>query len=345
MIAATHPAESPEFLSRLHDGELDPGEAAAFEAHRAECGLCRAAAAEFERALSAFREAPVAPVASDLSARILRKIRATTPSRRPFGVMFGIDVRWAGVLAAALLVVIIGSPVFSRRPMERAPSAAEPSGPIPAYVLDAREERFAGKVAEAPPPAELQAPKPAAPPAAAPRRAPERNEEPARANAAPEAESDDAGGRIDAAEAAVPAAPPESKAQDSAAQAPQGLRSRQKAASAPAEGQAGLAASAESPGPVRLTIRAVDGLGTAPALAGAPSDERLAALRGGEFVLVVESDGRVRAIEKRPTDKKLAKDEAAPAKAAEAGEAAEVVLRELVFQPGDRSRRLTVAVH
>ena len=98
----THPAESVEFLSRLHDGDLGPAEAAAFESHRAECADCRASVAVFERALSAYREAPVSPVSSDLSARILRKIRATTPSRRPFGVTFGIDVRWAGVLAAAI---------------------------------------------------------------------------------------------------------------------------------------------------------------------------------------------------------------------------------------------------
>ncbi len=151
----SHPAESAEFLSRLHDGELSAGEAAAFEAHRRECPECRASVAEFEGALAAYRSAPVSPHASDLSARILRKIRATSPSRRPFGVMFGIDVRWAGALVAALLVVIIGAPVFSRR--EATPAAIPPRpaspAPIPAYVLDAEEERPAEKRAEAAPPA------------------------------------------------------------------------------------------------------------------------------------------------------------------------------------------------
>ena len=117
----SHPAQSAEFLSRRHDGELAADEAAAFEAHRLECAECQASVAEFENALAAYRSAPVPPHASDLSARILRKIRATSPSRRPFGVMFGIDVRWAGALAAALLVVIIGAPVFSRREMARRP--------------------------------------------------------------------------------------------------------------------------------------------------------------------------------------------------------------------------------
>ena len=146
----SHPAQSAEFLSRRHDGELAADEAAAFEAHRLECAECPASVAEFEDALAAYRSAPVTPHASDLSARILRKIRATSPSRRPFGVMFGIDVRWAGALAAALLVVIIGAPVFSRREMRAPETAAErpASAPIPAYVLDAEEERPSEKSAE-----------------------------------------------------------------------------------------------------------------------------------------------------------------------------------------------------
>ena len=146
------PRSPPEFLSRLHDGELESAEAAAFDSHRRECPECEAAVADFERALAAYRSAPVSPHASDLSARILRKIRATSPSRRPFGVMFGIDLRWAGALAAALLVVIIGAPVFSSRKAKPgivpAPPPPPASAPIPAYVLDAEEERPAEKRAE-----------------------------------------------------------------------------------------------------------------------------------------------------------------------------------------------------
>ncbi len=147
----SHPAQSAEFLSKLHDGELSPAEAAAFESHRRECPECRASVAEFEGALAAYRSAPVPPHASDLSARILRKIRAASPSRRPFGVMFGIDVRWAGALAAALLVVIIGAPVFRRAPQDKraVPPATSLPAPIPAYVLDAEEERPKQKQNEA----------------------------------------------------------------------------------------------------------------------------------------------------------------------------------------------------
>src|SRR6185295_7944727 len=97
------------FLSRLHDGELTAAERAHFESHRAHCAECRAAAAEFEKALSLFRATTTSPPASDLPARILRQLASTTRRRPPFGVVFGIDIKWAGALSAALLAVIIGS--------------------------------------------------------------------------------------------------------------------------------------------------------------------------------------------------------------------------------------------
>jgi hypothetical protein len=110
MTVATHPGSSLETLSRRHDGELSPAEREAFERHLAGCAECREATAAFERSLAAFRTAPEAPVPSDLSARILRKIRSQTPSRCPFGVLFGIDIRWAGVFLAALLVATAAVP-------------------------------------------------------------------------------------------------------------------------------------------------------------------------------------------------------------------------------------------
>lgn len=347
---ATHAAKSPEFLSRLHDGELEPGEAAAFDRHRAGCADCRVAVAEFERALSAYRAAPVAPVASDLSVRILRKIRATSPSRRPFGVMFGIDVRWAGVFAAALLVVIIGAPVFSRPKAAPTPAVPASSGPIPAYVLDAKEERSARAQAKpAPPAAQLRAAPKAAPPAAGPdlrAAAPPAKTNEVLANAAPDAERDDAAVHIGALDVAAPAAPPapSQAAAEPSNEASAGLRARRQAVSAPAGAREAFADSGGAARSVRLTILAIDGQGTAPDLAGAPADERLVRFRGEEFVLVIESDGRVSSVEKRRTEKKLAKDEAAAGTAPSSAEGAELVLRELVFRPGDRSRRLTVAV-
>ena len=358
-----HPAESAEFLSRLHDGELEPAEAAAFESHRAECADCRASVAAFERALSAYREAPVPPVSSDLSARILRKIRATTPSRRPFGVTFGIDVRWAGVLAAALLVLIIGAPVFSRHPFARAPEAVppRPAAPAPeaisAYMVDAAEApRAADEVAPAAPPAaELRAaPKvapapPVPPPRVAESRREESRQEPAFAAPPPLAarREDAAGARPDASGNAAPAVPEADKDSRAAGRlakenAPS-LRAPRPSVSAESPGgEAGQAGALEAPLEVRLTIRAIDGEGTAPDVVRTPSDERLAPLRGREFVLIVETGGRVRSVEARPERK--AKDEASAATGLSSTEDPGAVLRELVFQAGDRSRRLTVLV-
>ena len=78
--------------------------------------------------LAAFRSRRRRRAAADLSARILRKIRAQSPSRRPFGVMFGIDVRWAGVFVAALLVVLISAPAAAASP-RRAPPVGAPRDP------------------------------------------------------------------------------------------------------------------------------------------------------------------------------------------------------------------------
>ena len=151
MTDTLHPARSTEFLSRLYDGELTAADRDAFEAHRASCEECRRAADAFAATLAAFRSSPTAPPAADLSARILRKIRAQSPSRRPFGVMFGIDVRWAGVFIAALLVVLISTPLVLRRPQrfagppsltarileEPAPAKAPPAQASPAAKADA----------------------------------------------------------------------------------------------------------------------------------------------------------------------------------------------------------------
>ncbi len=336
MMAADHPAESPEFLSRLHDRELDPAEASAFEVHRARCPACRAAVADFERALSAYREAPVAPVGSDLSVRILRKIRATSPARRPFGVTFGIDFRWAGLLAAALLLVIIGAPVFSRRAAAPAPAASGPAAPISAYLVDSDEVRSAGR-AQAPPPPK----KSAAEPAPAPSSGPSDNRPAARKDAPEAYAASPAHERANAAAAPavvaeVPAAPPQALDKS--------LRARREAASAaPAAGA--TADSAAPPAPVRLTIRAADGEEPAPELLREPSHGSLVAMRGREFTVTVDSDGHVVAVDEPEEKGKLSRERIGAAQAMPGPpDAAEVALRDLVFRAGDRTRRLTVAV-
>lgn len=151
-----HPARSPEFLSRLHDQELSPGERAHFESHRAHCAECRTAAAQFEEALALFRASAPRPASPDLAARILRKLQASGGRRRPFGVTFGIDVRWAGALAAALVAAIVGTSIVMKNEAREAQSRLT-RGPVP-VVMESDH-------AKAPPASNAPAPGAPAPPA------------------------------------------------------------------------------------------------------------------------------------------------------------------------------------
>nr|MDQ6891852.1 hypothetical protein [Acidobacteriota bacterium] len=128
----THPARNAEFLSRLHDGELSAAERAHFESHRAHCSDCRRAAAEFESALSLYRSSRPTPASPDLAGRILRKLQTSTPRRPRFGPSFGIDLRWAGAFAAAVVAAIIGSTIIGRH--EARESLARSTAPIPIVV-------------------------------------------------------------------------------------------------------------------------------------------------------------------------------------------------------------------
>jgi hypothetical protein len=313
-----HPARSTEFLSRLYDGELDAAEKAAFAAHRSGCDECRRAVDAFSAALAAFRSQPTAPPSPDLSARILRRIRAQSPSRRPFGVTFGIDVRWAGVFAAALLVVLISAPLVLRRP----PAApAEKPAAISAHLFDATP------AAPAPSSEILNEPRSdaAAPP---------------RSSAVPAAPSVLA--KNEAAAGAAPAAPPPvaSRAEAPADEekrrpglAPpvrqKSIAPRRAAEAVGGEAGAGTAQDLAAPAP-RLFVLAADGGGTPPPIVTRPDAPRLSALRGREFVLLVETGGRVRSV---------AAAGSGPLPGAEAD-----VLRQMVFGPGDRPRRLSVRV-
>ena len=173
MNGTTHPARSLEFLSRLHDGELTAAERAHFESHRAHCDECRQAAAGFEQALSAYRTAGTPLPRGDLAARILRSLEAANPRRRTFGVVFGIDLKWAGAFTSAILAVLAGYAVLGRRTSERPipirvalptavsrpapaapPSAEAPSAAEPAKGKVSRADRRARPApGETPPPA------------------------------------------------------------------------------------------------------------------------------------------------------------------------------------------------
>ncbi len=337
MSESVHPGQSADFLSRLHDGELLPAEASDFETHRAGCPSCRDAAVEFERSLSAFRAAPTAGVPSDLSARILRKIRAQSPSRRPFGVMFGIDTRWAGVMMAALLVAILAPALFFRREV-RSPTPQRDA--ISAYIVDAPPAY--------PPIVAADFPKP---PASASGRLSQKAHE-----NLPEQKAQAARRRDDAPRKAPLSreAPPARVADESASRDARQLESAPPAAAAAprresslpersgVEAGAGAVASEEFPSTrVRLEILALDGNGPPPPIARSLSDDRLAALRGQEFDLLVEADGSVRSVTREGGTVRLQKDAAAADSNAAAPESP---LGELRFRPDGSPRRLRIRI-
>jgi anti-sigma factor RsiW len=143
---SVHPARSPDFLSRLHDGELTAGERAHFESHRAHCSECRRAASEFEAALSLFRASSTSPPSTDLARRILRKLEATAPQRRRFGIVHGIHPKWAAGFAVAVIAAVLGSAIVLER--EAARKAILRQSPIP--VLLQKERNQAGDASKAP---------------------------------------------------------------------------------------------------------------------------------------------------------------------------------------------------
>ncbi|HEY3205005.1 MAG TPA: zf-HC2 domain-containing protein [Thermoanaerobaculia bacterium] len=335
MTETQHPGQSAEFLSRHHDGDLTADERAAFDAHRESCSDCRAAVEEFERTLSLYRAAPTHPPASDLSARILRKIRTQSPARRPFGVSFGIDVRWAGALVAAILVVILGAPLWLRREMPK--QVAAPESSIPAHLVEseaAREEAAADTRAI---PREKDSSSGRAP---APRR---EKAEPPRVEAS---------GKLAAEQpAAAPepqSAAPEAARDNLAAPAPEkksvAPAFRREATASDRSGGESEAANTTEPAPVRLTVVPVDGLATVPSVAIRPPEDRLTALRGNEFMLLVESGGRVREVTRaRSPQRTISKQKTLGSDEEKIADESEI-LRELRFQPGDRPRRLLVRI-
>ena len=375
---APHPARSLEFLSRLLDGELTAAERAQFESHRAHCAECRRAASEFESALALFRSSHPRPAAADLSGRILRKLQAGNRRRSSFGVSFGIDLRWAGAFAAALLAVLIGSTVVVRREAAQRRLASE-SAPIP--VTMERDRSVAGNAKE---PASASAP-PAAPPqssarASEPAREGALENKPAfRGSASSEtlksssADEKLAGGnagakdklqdneasRQDADNRMNAAKPSESKFEAQSGAARQQSAPRAPAAAA-AQGRVGEKAGGEGAYALdgvadsaaarpSLKILAGDDWGSVPTVLNAAQIDLPLDLRGREFVLVVEASGRVREVQpiQKGLQKKTAAREEERAQVQAWQEKADKdseALRSLRFVPGDRPRRLRVSV-
>jgi hypothetical protein len=330
-----HPARSVDFLSRLHDGELAAAERAHFESHRAHCADCRKAALEFEAALTLFRASSTSPPAPDLSARILRKLQAASPRRSPFGVVFGINLKWAAAFAVAILATIVGSvAVIQRESLRKA--AARPA-PIP--VLLQSEQRPAepkGLLADGADARPRQAANNAPPRkdlAATPLPARERGDV---APIPPAAEE----GRVQAQTRRAAEAPAPRSAQAMEAPASPLMRS---AESPGGEGAAAATSASAEPGaPARPVLVALDGQGTAPQIITPGAAEVLADLRGRRYFLLVEASGRV--LEARSDVGRRAKTQKLPQAAVPDLQTVPRAVWDLRFQATDRPRRLLLRI-
>ncbi len=365
MTVGSHPSRSPEFLSRLHDGDLSPAERAHFESHRAHCAECRGAAAEFEAALAFFRSSRPNPPSPDLAARILRKLQSSGNRRPFFGPTFGIDLRWAGAFAAAVIATIVGSAIVAKNEATERLSREEP---IRISVERERKPAASELSVPAAPPAAAQGGALEAPPAERGRRASARPAEARRqhrqegnlAEAAPEMAKKDEVGAVDSLRekrkpveadaagsppsrlvlknAAPAAAPAPSEGSETNGEAPSVGAVAPKAASRAADRAPASAQTSETvPRAVRLVILPADGAGSPPELLHPRGAGILATLRGRTFLLVVDATGRVR--EAVPSGTGAREDAAADARKEETPS-----LLSLRFAPGDSQRRLWLRV-
>jgi hypothetical protein len=300
-----HPGRSAEFLSRLHDGELESGERAHFEAHRAHCVECRRAALEFEDALAMFRSARSKPPRADLAARILRKIQTSSRHRAPFSRRFRMDLGWVALVLTGIFALLLTTPIAIRR--EEAPVVVSLPTPVPGSAASDR-------VAQAAPPT-------------APETGLLRDERTRRDRSAPAppAARDSDSSRPEKPPAVQPGIASERKEEVLESHAEESVRRPALAA------EAGRAGGIEEPAagaaaPLRLRIEAIDGYGAAPALVS--EDRRMlpSPYRGREFVLLVDAHGRVTQV--------------LPGRSGVAVTRETAVLRELEFEPGSRPRRL-----
>lgn len=313
----SHPARSVDFLSRLHDGELDASERARFEAHRARCGECRRAAIEFEDAISLFRSTRSTPPRSDLAARILRKVQTTNRPRTPFPRRFQVDLGWAALLLTALFAVLITTPLLlrERRPEPRegvvlfvtpgAPSsAAEP--PVREVLPEEPREKSRDRESRPSAPPEVRQQAPAAGSAAG----------------APELEDHAGTGRSESQPAAAP--PPQP-------------------AGAGGEGDASARMAAPA-APMRFSVREIDGFGAPPALLSDGGLELPPSERGREYVLVVDAQGTVQQVSRASSENSGPPPSARDRRMARAEAATPPPLARLRFAPGNHPRKLLLRI-
>lgn len=317
-----HPGRSVEFLSRLHDGDLEPGERARFEAHRARCAECRRAAVEFEDAISLFRSSHSMPPRSDLAARILRKVQSANRVRRPFGARFRIDLAWTALLLTALLALIITTPIAVRRsepPSQvKAPVAAAPSGAREEQTMpdSRRVARMNSKTTG------VVAPRSVTPP-----------------RSKDSSTAEPSAGSRERREAGA------SSSITVSGEAP--LLAAGGAGRSEEEAKAGLPALQQKASqPPRLFIEAIDGFGPAPDQLGGDRFDLPSALRGEQYALTVDSQGSVREVRPHRTKRSVRGAVKLPAESPETLSEASTasVLRTLRFRPGSRPRLLLVRI-
>jgi hypothetical protein len=320
-----HQGRSVDFLSRLHDGELDAAERARFETHRAHCAECRHAALEFEDTLSLFRATRSSPPRSDLAARILRKVQSANRVRRPFGAPFRIDLAWTALLLTALLALIITMPIAVRRSEQpstvKAPIAAPARMPAPQEeprMPDShRVARMKSKTTGA------EARRSVAPPRSKDSIAAEPS-----AGRREEREANASSSITVSAEAPLVAAGGAGRSEEDA--------------------KAGLPALPQKTSkPPRVLIEAIDGFGPAPDPVGEERFDLPSALRGERYVLTVDSQGSVREVRPYRTKRSVRGAAELPARPPETlsdESAASHVLRTLRFRPGNRPRLLLVRI-
>jgi hypothetical protein len=353
---AAHPARSLDFLSRLHDGELTPSERAHFESHRSHCDECRRAAAEFEATLDYYRTAGTTAPRPDLAARILRRLETSSPRRRPFGVFFGIDLKWAGVFTAALIVTLLGyslvdrererkqirvtfpaapaSPKLAEAPPSAptAPASREPASRADRKLQEARKESLLAKDEAAPAPAATAAPKANGSPLLRSAAVSADLQMEAKSSPTPPS-SNVAQAPVAAQRAARPAAKATSAGGADGASADKSHRAR---AEADLETASSAGAAASAAPAIRLVVAELDGRGAAPRALNA-SEIDLKPEDRGRYLVVIGANGIP--IEIRREE---------PARERDAVVSAEPsvleVLRKLRFPAGDRPRRLLVTV-
>jgi protein TonB len=158
-----HPSRALGFLSRYHDGELSPEEAADFDRHARGCAECRTSAAEYEAVLAMYREAGSSEADASLAARISRRIDTEVRHRAPVRyVTLQVDLLWASVVAVGLVGVLAVYGIFGRRKPPRGPTiVAEKAAPAPPAAVrePVGEESPAAQPSPAPPKALRSSPR------------------------------------------------------------------------------------------------------------------------------------------------------------------------------------------